>query len=132
MSVYLCYECRYPIADIDHLECVCCPKCMASCAAHKNTQVERLRERVAKLEAAGDLLYIQVLDSNAWLNYDGPNGSDLCICHEGKDIDPDNGLPPKPEVHDICCTPFRSALAAWRALQKPNSGYSSSRPKEPK
>lgn len=77
--------------------------------------VEELQAMMARLRAAGNKLCAELVGTQPWLNFDGPHGSDLCLCFP--DWDPDVApLPPKPETHGPLCASFRDAVYAWRAL----------------
>jgi hypothetical protein len=64
---------------------------------------------------AGAKVYDALLGAESWINFDGPDGSDLCLCFP--DWDPDTApLPTKPEAHGIMCSHFRDAIYSWRSI----------------
>jgi hypothetical protein len=80
-----------------------------------------LRERdaaqaqAAAMRMAGAKVYDALLGAESWINFDGPDGSDLCLCFP--DWDPDTApLPTKPEAHGIMCSHFRDAIYSWRSI----------------
>lgn len=107
---------------------------------------ERLRERAEGAEAdaaamrtAGTKLSKRLIDAERWINFDGPNGSDLCLCFD--EWDPSDPVPPKPVKHDSACEsvprcPLRLAFTdrrprrrrsaerqRWRMSKKPKKRH---------
>jgi hypothetical protein len=68
----------------------------------------------AAMREAGTKVCNALLGAESWINFDGPDGSDLCLCFPDWDPDTD-ALPSKPDAHGIVCAHFRDAIYSWRA-----------------